>query len=241
MDFATLAHQCAPAVHVTTLAAVVRHESGFDPLAIGINSNPPRTLRPKNRQDAAVQARQLIARGVDFDAGYGQINVRNWKRLGLTAETIFDPCANLNAAQRLLVDCYQHATKVHPPGQPALYAMFSCYNTGNLSKGFKNGYVARVLAAGGVRIPALQHVRAAGDRGMAGQSPHSNRREASAAEARSPPQADAFDTPRGDAYAAPNDDGFAADRPDAFDKANASAAAGPFGPAVRINSAAVIR
>ncbi|WP_116521408.1 lytic transglycosylase domain-containing protein [Achromobacter insuavis] len=236
MDFSTLAHECAPAVHVTTLAAVVRHESGFDPLAIGINSNPPRTLRPKTRQDATAQARQLIARGVDFDAGYGQINVRNWERLGLTAETIFDPCANLNAAQRLLVDCYQHAIKAHPPGQPALYATFSCYNTGNLSKGFKNGYVAHVLAAGGVRIPALQQLRTTGDRGASTQRPYSNKRAASSAEARSPPHADAFESSHGDAFASPSQDGFATGPPDAFDKATKPIPAEPFGPAVLIDS-----
>lgn len=236
MDFSTLAHKCAPAVHVTTLAAVVRHESGFDPLAIGINSNPPRTLRPKTRQDATAQARQLIARGVDFDAGYGQINVRNWQRLGLTPETIFDPCTNLNAAQRLLVDCYQHAVKIHPPGQTALYATFSCYNTGSLSKGFKNGYVAHVLAAGGISIPALKQIRATGDRTLPSQRPYSNRRDVSSAEARSPPHADAFDSSNGDAFASPSQDGFAAIRPDAFDKADTKTA-GPFGPAVLIDSA----
>lgn len=236
MDFATLAHECAPAVHITTLAAVVRHESGFDPLTIGINSNPPLTLRPKTRQDAAAQARQLIARGVDFDAGYGQINVRNWERLGLTPETIFDPCVNLNAAQRLLVDCYQHAVKVHPPGQSALYATFSCYNTGNLSKGFKNGYVAHVLAASGVRIPALKQLRATGDQGTPTQRLYSNRREDSSAEARSPPRTDAFDSSHGDAFTSPSKDGFAADHPDAFDKAATPVSAGPFGPAVQIDS-----
>lgn len=237
MDFATLAHECAPAVHITTLTAVVRHESGFDPLAIGINSNPPRTLRPKTRQDATAQARQLIARGVNFDAGYGQINVRNWDRLGLTPETIFDPCVNLNAAQRLLVDCYQHAVKVHPPGQPALYATFSCYNTGNLSKGFQNGYVANVLAAGGVRIPALKPAPTKGDRRASTQQPQSNGRKSTFAEARSPPrQADVFDTPHGDAFSAPSQDGFATDHPDAFDRTHASPGASLFGAAVRVDS-----
>lgn len=236
MDFATLAHECAPAVHITTLAAVVRHESGFDPLAIGINSNPPRTIRPKTRQDATAKVRQLIAHGVDFDAGYGQINVRNWKRLGLTPETIFDPCVNLNAAQRLLVDCYQHAVKVHAPGQPALYAAFSCYNTGNLSTGFKNGYVANVLAAGGVRIPALKQLRVTGDQGAPTQRLYSNRREDSSAEARSPPRIDAFDSSHGDAFSAPSQDGFATDHPDAFDRTHASPGASLFGAAVRVDS-----
>lgn len=236
MDFATLAHECAPAVHVTTLAAVVRHESHFDPLAIGINSNPPRALRPKSRQEAAAAVRKLIAQGVDFDAGYGQINVRNWKRLGLTPETIFDPCVNLNAAQRLLVDCYQHAVKVHSPGQPALYAAFSCYNTGNLSTGFKNGYVANVLAAGGVRVPSLNLAPLGDGQGRSIPQSRSDPRKNTSAETRSPPQADAFETSHGDAFSTPSDDGFATDHPDAFDRVHTSPGSGPFRPTVRIDN-----
>ncbi|MFG0230545.1 lytic transglycosylase domain-containing protein [Achromobacter sp. 413638] len=221
MDFPTLARQCAPAVHITTLAAVVRHESGFDPLVIGVNGKPHRSIRPKSRQEAVDEIRKLMADGKDFDVGYGQINVRNWKWLGVTPETILDPCVNLASAQRVLVGCYQRASKMHGPGQFALYAAFSCYNTGNLTAGFKNGYVVRVAAAGGVQIPALSQapgaaVGKAGDTATGAEISQFAKDGSytinSPAGARSPPRPDAFDMPRSDA--------LATDRPDAFTRSD---------------------
>lgn len=155
VDFPTLARRCAPDVHISTLAAVVRHESAFNPLVIGVNSKPHRSIRPSSRSEAVEEVRRLIDKGVNFDVGYGQINVRNWKWLGVTADTIFDPCVNLASAQRVLVACYERATKQIGPGQRALYAAFSCYNTGNLTDGFRNGYVGKVLAGAGIAVPAI--------------------------------------------------------------------------------------
>ncbi|MDR7948270.1 lytic transglycosylase domain-containing protein [Achromobacter aegrifaciens] len=155
MDFPELARQCAPDVHISTLAAVVRHESGFNPLVIGVNSKPHRSIRPASKSEAVDEVRKLMDKGVDFDVGYGQINVRNWKWLGVTPETIFDPCVNLASAQRVLVNCYKRAAELHGPGQNALYAAFSCYNTGNLTAGFKNGYVGKLIAGAGLPVPAI--------------------------------------------------------------------------------------
>jgi type IV secretion system protein VirB1 len=207
LDFATLARQCAPAVHLSTLAAVVRHESAFDPLVIGINSKPHRSIRPASRKQAIDEVRKLMAKGVDFDVGYGQINVRNWKWLGVTPETIFDPCVNLASAQRVLVDCYKRAAALHGPGQTALYASFSCYNTGNLTHGFKNGYVGKVIAAAGLPVPALvKNARAAQP-----PSPSRPKTQASAKTFRAnAPRADAFVNARQDAFNKPADSVFGA-------------------------------
>ncbi|WP_028354601.1 lytic transglycosylase domain-containing protein [Bordetella petrii] len=200
MDFPALARECAPDVHISTLSAVVRHESGFDPLAIGVNSKPHRSIRPKSRQDAVEHVKKLIASGVNFDVGYGQINVRNWRWLGVTAETIFDPCVNLASAQRVLVDCYKRAVKQYGPGQKALYAGFSCYNTGNLTDGFKNGYVAKVVAGAGLPVPAII------------QSPrHAQKPPRPRVEPDSPtkaPRPDAFDQKRTDAFGNARRDAF---------------------------------
>ncbi|MBB1597477.1 lytic transglycosylase domain-containing protein [Achromobacter sp. UMC46] len=199
MDFPTLARQCAPDVHISTLAAVVRHESAFDPLAIGVNSKPHRSIRPKSRQEAVDEARKLIDQGINFDVGYGQINVRNWKWLGVTPETIFDPCTNLASAQRVLVACYKRAVDQHGKGQAALYAAFSCYNTGNLNDGFKNGYVGKVLAGAGVPVPAI--VKDAATR----QTTSVSKTQTLPPSAKQPdalisPRTDAFSTPRQDVF-----------------------------------------
>lgn len=207
MDFPTLARQCAPDVHISTLSAVVRHESGFNPLAIGVNAKPHRSIRPKSKDEAVQAVRDLIAQGVDFDVGYGQINVRNWKWLGVTPESIFDPCVNLASAQRVLVDCYKRAAKLHGAGQNALYAAFSCYNTGNLTSGFRNGYVGKVIAGAGLPVPAIVK--------EGGATAHQDTKT------RSPPppkpsKPDAFQKPRTDAFGSPLKDAFSARRNDAF-------------------------
>ena len=44
-----LAQQCAPAVAPQTLLAVVRAESGFDPLVVAVNGAPRLVLHPEDR------------------------------------------------------------------------------------------------------------------------------------------------------------------------------------------------
>jgi type IV secretion system protein VirB1 len=46
--------------------------------------------------------------------------------------------------QRLLCECYSAAPA---EGQARLQAALSCYYSGNFSTGFREGYVARVVAA----------------------------------------------------------------------------------------------
>lgn len=201
MDFPALARQCAPDVHISTLAAVVRHESAFNPLVIGVNSKPHRSIRPASRQEAVQEVRKLIDQGVNFDVGYGQINVRNWKWLGVTPETIFDPCVNLASAQRVLVNCYQRAQTQHGRNQAALYAAFSCYNTGNLTDGFRNGYVSKVLAGAGIPVPALAQAPRSARSSSAPRSSASSSTSTRRPGAFERERADAFANPRGDAFA----------------------------------------
>ncbi len=206
MDFPELARQCAPDVHISTLAAVVRHESGFNPLVIGVNSKPHRSIRPASKSEAVDEVRTLMDKGVDFDVGYGQINVRNWKWLGVTPETIFDPCVNLASAQRVLVNCYKRAAELHGPGQNALYAAFSCYNTGNLTAGFKNGYVGKLIAGAGHPVPAIVK--------------DAQRSRASPPKQPKPPESGIASKP--DAFQKGREDAFSNSRPDAFNKPSES-------------------
>lgn len=156
-ELAALALTCAPNIHPVTLEALIRHESGTQPYAIGVNRKGKGLLRqPHDLETASRAAEHLIAEGIDFDAGLGQINVRNWAWLGLTSTTVFNPCRNLTAAQTILSACYARALGTHRDQQRALRAALSCYNTGNFTKGFANGYVGKVLAQAGIRVPALK-------------------------------------------------------------------------------------
>ncbi len=158
-NLAALALACAPNIHPVTLDALIRHESGAWQYAIGVNrKGKALPQQPHNLQAASQAAEDLIAEGIDFDAGLGQINVRNWVWLGLTSTTVFDPCRNLAAAQTVLSDCYARALNGYRDQQQALRAALSCYNTGNFRRGFTNGYVGKVLAQAGIQVPALKPV-----------------------------------------------------------------------------------
>lgn len=149
-----LAAQCAPHVAASTLLAVSRAESGLDPLAIGVNGARSRRPRPSTAAEATAAAKALVAAGRDIDLGLAQINIRNLPRLGLSIEAAFDPCRNLAAAAEVLREGYARGRARHGPGQAALRVALSVYNTGHAERGFANGYVARVVAKAGARLPA---------------------------------------------------------------------------------------
>lgn len=153
--FAQLAASCAPHVAVETLAAVARTESGFDTLALHDNTTG-RTYHPATREDAIASGVELATVGRhSVDVGLMQVNSANLARMGLTLADAFDPCRNLAAADRVLVDGYTAPVPGQDP-QPAVRQALSRYNTGNASRGVSNGYVARVQASAELVVPALR-------------------------------------------------------------------------------------
>lgn len=149
-DFISLAQQCAPNVHPTTLQAVVRTESGFNPYAIGVVGGHL-ARQPRDRAEAVATAKALNAQGINFSMGLGQVNRANLARYGLTYETAFDPCQNLRAGSAILHDCYQRAAAAMGQGAQALRAAISCYYSGNFTRGetveaVGTSYVQRVVA-----------------------------------------------------------------------------------------------
>lgn len=150
-----LAAQCAPAIAAETLLSVAKVESGFDPLAIGVNGKPAIAVRATSRSEAVEKASKLIAAGRSVDLGLGQINTRNLDWLGLSIEAAFDPCLNLGASARVLADAYSRGADRGRGEQPALLTAFSYYNTGNPDRGFQNGYVAKVTKAAAAIVPAI--------------------------------------------------------------------------------------
>lgn len=167
--FAQFAASCGPAVHVETLAAVARTESGFDVLAIGDNTTGI-AHAPATPAEALATAGALLARGHSLDLGLMQINSATLDRLGLTVADAFDPCKSIAGAARVLADGYRLA-----PGedtQPALARALSRYNTGSPVRGLANGYVAKVRASAAQVVPAIR-IAGGGDRapGLHGASP----------------------------------------------------------------------
>jgi len=143
---AALVLACAPPqVAPETIEAVIRVESGGEPLALSINhpdgssvSNAAGTI-----EEARATIRAALEHGDSVDIGLMQVNSGNLGRLGLTPDQALDACTNIQAGAQILADAYHDALKVAPPGQEALQAALSAYNTGNFKSGFANGYVGR--------------------------------------------------------------------------------------------------
>jgi type IV secretion system protein VirB1 len=137
--FLHIAVVCAPQIAPATLAAIARTESRLDPYAVHDNATG-RSYWPRDKAEAVAIATPLLAAGHSIDVGLMGINAGNWRWLGLTIETVFDPCPNIRAGATVLT-------------------AFSRYNTGSPTRGLRNGYVASVIAAGRA-LPPVSVARA---------------------------------------------------------------------------------
>jgi type IV secretion system protein VirB1 len=139
-----LAQQCASEVATEAVVPLVVTESGGDDLSINVNHGP--RVRAGSVAEGAALVRRYMAQGYTVDVGLAQINSANFARLGVTVEQAFDPCTNLRLASSLLQEGYGLASR-HYTGLHAISATYSLYNTGTLTRGFRNGYVGRVWSA----------------------------------------------------------------------------------------------
>lgn len=151
-----------------TMAAIVKTESQFRPLTIGVNGGARLVRQPASKEEAVVTAKWLIANGYNIDLGLGQVNSSNLSKTGLSVEDAFDACKNLAAAASILHANYKTARAQVPTDQGALRAAFSIYNTGSMTQGFSNGYVQKVVANAsalqGVPVPVVQPIPLAGSK-----------------------------------------------------------------------------
>lgn len=139
-----LAQKCASEVATQAVVPLVITESGGDDLSINVNRGP--RVRASSVAEGAALVRRYMAQGYTVDVGLAQINSANFARLGVTVEQAFDPCTNLHLASSMLQEGYGLASR-HYTGLDAISATYSLYNTGTLTRGFRNGYVGRVWSA----------------------------------------------------------------------------------------------
>lgn len=139
-----LAQECAPGIATEAVVPLVMTESGGDALQINVNKGP-RVRAGSVAEGAAIVRRYMVA-GYTVDVGLAQINSANFASLGVTVEQAFEPCTNLGLAASVLRQGYGLASR-HYAGLDAISATYSLYNTGTLTRGFRNGYVARVWSA----------------------------------------------------------------------------------------------
>jgi type IV secretion system protein VirB1 len=131
------------------MAAIVAVESGWRPYAID-DDDAHRSYYPGTRAEAIAIARSLERAGHNFDVGLAQVNSANFAAYGLSTEAAFDPCANLRAGSRILVDAFRQAQS-WLGGTPAaneqriLLHALSIYNSGSPVQALE--YARRVVSA----------------------------------------------------------------------------------------------
>ncbi|TCU03563.1 type IV secretion system lytic transglycosylase VirB1 [Rhizobium sullae] len=152
-EFERLARKCAPRVNPSTLAAIAKVESGFDPLAAHDNTTGE-TLHWDDQTQAHQSVKNRVEAKHSVDVGLMQINSKNFSVLNLTIEKAFQPCISLAAAAHLLESRYAGGGTAAAK-QLALRQAISAYNTGDLTRGFANGYVRKVEAAAREIVPPL--------------------------------------------------------------------------------------
>lgn len=151
LPFDRLAAVCAPDVHPATLKGVVNTESSGNPYAIGVVGGRLER-QPRSLAEAVATAHALERQGLNFSMGLGQVNRYNLAKYGERYETVFEPCRNLKAGSAILKDCFTRAKARIGDDQQALRAAFSCYYSGNFTRGFRPdqpgqpSYVQKVVA-----------------------------------------------------------------------------------------------
>lgn len=145
----TAIRTCAVAVAPDTMERLAHVESTWNEFAIGLNLRGWRLLyQPTNKADAVASAKAYLQKGYKIDLGFTQVSSGNMIKFGKSVEEMFDLCTNLKTGSAILVDCYVRASKLTRNEKQALGMSFSCYNTGNFTGGFWNGYVDKVFRAG---------------------------------------------------------------------------------------------
>ncbi|MGX7006060.1 lytic transglycosylase domain-containing protein [Caballeronia sp. KNU42] len=162
LDFNTLAQACAPEVAPTTMAAIVRTESSFNPYAIGVVRGHL-VRQPRNLGEAVATVHALELAGYDYSVGLAQINRAHFDAYGLMPEAALEPCRNLAAGADILSRCFERARAISSGPQQALGASLSCYASGNFVTGYRVGYVQRVGANAMTRaLPRIPTIDPAG-------------------------------------------------------------------------------
>ena len=143
--------ECAPMVAPSTMAAIVRVESGGNPLAMWNNSTQSMVI-PGSRAQAIRYLRHAMAAGQRVDVGLAQVDTGNFAAFGLRPRNAFNACANLRAGGEILHMDWQQALSSGYRGQQALYHAFEAYNSGRLRGDAQ--YANRILGAAGVPTSA---------------------------------------------------------------------------------------
>lgn len=134
----SLLGQCQNQVEPSVLKRIIDTESSSRPFAIAV-VGADSVSQPKTKEDAIQIAKDLEEGGFNFSVGLMQVNKNNFHAHGLTIESAFDSCKNIEAGAAIYSDCYHRAKKKYPskPNKELLDDAASCYYSGNFLRGYK--------------------------------------------------------------------------------------------------------
>jgi type IV secretion system protein VirB1 len=138
------------------MGAIVGVESGGNPYAVSINypqaliaqgrDLPDLGSPPRSASEASRLAESLARQGYSTSLGLAQISTEHLKEFGLSYVQLFDPCTNLQLAERILLRCKQQVTASGSAAAPPIAQILSCYNSGSETLGIRNGYVDLIVS-----------------------------------------------------------------------------------------------
>ena len=144
LEYALLAACLEHGVNHDLLRAIARQESAGKQNAFYINRWNQDQFKNLSLDEAVMVVETMVEEGYTVDVGLMGINSINIERFGLTVREAFDPCTNVNLGETILHENIMHAESKGETGDAALQAALSMYNTGSVTRGFKNGYVDKV-------------------------------------------------------------------------------------------------
>ncbi|EAH6403108.1 lytic transglycosylase [Campylobacter coli] len=139
-----LIEQCKnPNVETQIIQKIIQVESNNQQFAININKVGSFIL--KNKKEAENLANNFIKGGYSVDIGLMQFNSNNLKSSTFShysVEDLLDTCKNIKAGSDIFYLAYEMTNK-NLAKEDRINQALSIYNTGDLKKGFSNGYVAK--------------------------------------------------------------------------------------------------
>jgi len=156
LTIAMLLEQCAPQVSPVLMQALVRTESAWQPLAIGMDKAQGTVRQPATLAEAIATAKDLAAAGRRFSVGLAQIHVSNVALYGMTWEQAFDACQNLALGQKILWNFYHRASASGYSGVAAIWAALRGYNSGGVDRAVSDEYANRIFAYMSSAPPQVQ-------------------------------------------------------------------------------------
>ncbi|EAK6753174.1 lytic transglycosylase [Campylobacter coli] len=139
-----LIEQCKnPNVETQIIQKIIQIESNNQQFAININKIG--SFIPKTKDEAKTLTQSFINKGYSVDIGLMQFNSNNLKTptfKNYSIDDLLDPCKNIKAGSDIFYLAYE-MTNENLAKEERINQALSIYNTGDLKKGFSNGYVAK--------------------------------------------------------------------------------------------------